>query len=116
MVYCSCISVGLACVEGKTMLACVHARVTKIIQFVRLHATKIMKFVFLCLQKEAKAAKQKAVAEINRENLSDEQFETQKKKAWAGVEKQMASKAYKYLQIANPAHGDGFFRIVWDYD
>lgn len=56
------------------------------------------------------------MSDIERANMSDIQYEEEKTKAENMVERQYQMRAYKYLQVANPANGEGFFRLVWDYD
>lgn len=67
-------------------------------------------------KKDVKLARSKAIASIDKIGLSDEQYGIECAKARLNVEKGYQQKAYQYLQIANPAHGEGFFRLIWDYN
>ena len=57
-----------------------------------------------------------AIALIDRNSMSLEEYVARCEKGRSSVEQTFRDRAYKMLTIANPNNGDGFFQLIFNYD
>ena len=57
-----------------------------------------------------------AIASVDRNSTSLEEYVARCEKGRSTVEQTFRDRAYKMLAIANPNNGDGFFQLIFNYD
>ena len=75
-----------------------------------------MLFCFFWSRRSFDDAIKLAIALIDRNSMSLEDYVARCKKGRSSMEQTFRDRAYKMLTIANPNNGDGFFQLIFNYN